>query len=66
MASYHCSRSLVAMQGISIQPVGVDIAPTGVNITPQGVNIAPVLIVVGPYDTTVAGQVSNLSVKPGT
>lgn len=51
------------MQGLSIQPVGVDIAPTGVNITPQGANIAPSLIVIGPYDTTVAGQVSIPHVK---
>ena len=49
-----------AVQGLSIQPVGVDIAPTAVNIVPQGLNIAPTLIVIGPYDTTVAGQVSNL------
>ena len=48
-----------AVQGLSIQPVGVDIAPTGVNIVPQGANIAPSLIVIGPFDTTVAGQVSG-------
>lgn len=28
----------------------------GVNVQPQGVAIAPNLIVIGPYDTTVAGQ----------
>ena len=34
-----------------------NIAPTGVNIQPQGASISPNLIVIGPYDTTVAGQV---------
>ena len=29
----------------------------GVNVQPQGLNIGPTLIVIGPYDTTVAGQV---------
>ena len=47
------------LQGIAIQPTGVSIAPTGVNILPVGANIAPTLIVIGPYDTTVAGQVSQ-------
>lgn len=29
----------------------------GVNVQPQGLSISPNLIVIGPYDTTVAGQV---------
>lgn len=45
------------VQGINIQPEGFNIAPTGVNIQPQGASISPNLIVIGPYDTTVAGQV---------
>lgn len=40
----------------------------GVNVQPQGANISPTLIVIGPYDTTVAGQVlsplSSMLTKP--
>ena len=49
-----------AVQGINIQPEGFNIAPTGVNVQPQGASISPNLIVIGPYDTTVAGQVKTL------
>ena len=45
-------------QGVTISPTLISASATGVNVQPQGVNIAPDLIVVGPYDTTVAGQVS--------
>ena len=31
----------------------------GVNVQPQGLSIGPTLIVIGPYDTTVAGQVQS-------
>ncbi|CAL5221431.1 g3619 [Coccomyxa viridis] len=48
-------------QGINIQPEGFNIAPTGVNIQPQGASISPTLIVIGPYDTTVAGQGLNIA-----
>ena len=54
-----------AVQGINIQPEGFNIAPTGVNIQPQGASISPTLIVIGPYDTTVAGQVT-LRYTPGS
>ena len=54
----HAHSCPAAVQGINIQPEGFNIAPTGVNIQPQGASISPTLIVIGPYDTTVAGQVS--------
>ncbi|CAL8470325.1 g9867 [Coccomyxa elongata] len=48
-------------QGINIQPEGFNIVPTGVNVQPQGLSISPTLIVIGPYDTTVAGQGLNIA-----
>ncbi len=48
------------MQGISIGPTVISISATGVNVQPQGLNISPNLIVVGPYDTSVSGQVRSL------
>ena len=38
--------------------------PTGVNVQPQGASIGPNLIVIGPYDTTVAGQVRPAAMSP--
>ena len=53
------------MQAVNIQPEGINIVPTGVNIQPKGASISPNLIVIGPYDTTVAGQVSTCCSTPG-
>lgn len=61
----HALSGPAAVQGINIQPEGFNIAPTGVNIQPQGASISPTLIVIGPYDTTVAGQVSTRCSTPG-
>ncbi len=36
-----------------------DLVCAGVNVQPQGLSISPNLIVIGPYDTTVAGQVRS-------
>ncbi|CAK0774053.1 hypothetical protein CVIRNUC_004129 [Coccomyxa viridis] len=47
--------------GVNIQPEGFNIVPTGVNVQPQGASIGPNLIVIGPYDTTVAGQGLNIA-----
>ena len=40
-------------------PTVISISATGVNVQPQGLYVSPNLIVVGPYDTTIAGQVSS-------
>ena len=49
----------VGATGINLSPQGISVAPTGVNVNPFGASISPSLIVIAPYDTTVAGQVCN-------
>ena len=49
----------VGATGINLSPQGISVAPTGVNVNPFGASISPSLIVIAPYDTTVAGQVCS-------
>ena len=51
------------MQAVNVGPTLISISATGVNVQPQALNVSPDLIVVGPYDTTIAGQV-NLPATP--
>ena len=46
------------MQAVNVGPTLISISATGVNVQPQALNVSPDLIVVGPYDTTIAGQVA--------
>ncbi len=43
--------------GIIISPEGLFVAPWGVNVNPLGLNITTSVLVIAPFDTTVAGQV---------